>query len=151
VTSTASVDPVAYLTNRRSIYIPVVRSALYDAFQAFDFAEPSVSVGQRQSTTVAPQALFMMNSKVVADATRAFAERLLDQKTVDDRTRVDTAYLAAYGRSPNEIEVARALTFVEAYADLLIVKETPRDEARIKAWQSLCRVILSANEFIYVE
>ncbi|MCE9527066.1 MAG: DUF1549 domain-containing protein [Planctomycetales bacterium] len=58
VTSTANVDPVVYTGNRRSVYLPVVRSALYDVFQAFDFADPSVASGKRDSTTVAPQALF---------------------------------------------------------------------------------------------
>jgi hypothetical protein len=151
VTSTANVDPVAYQTNRRSIYMPVVRSALYEVFQAFDFAEPSVSSGQRQSTTVAPQALFMMNSQVVADATRAMAERLLDSGSADDAARVTTAYRTAYGRSPTETELQRSLKFVEGYTKSLVEQETAPDEAHVKAWQSLCRVILSANEFIYVE
>lgn len=151
VTSTANVDPVAYMTNRRSIYMPVVRSALYEVFQAFDFAEPSVSAGQRQSTTVAPQALFMMNSKVVADSTRAMAEQLLTSESADDAARVTASYRTAYGRSPNEVELQRAIKFVEGYTESLIAKETPPDEARVKAWQSLCRVILSANEFIYIE
>ncbi|MDA1054662.1 MAG: DUF1553 domain-containing protein [Planctomycetota bacterium] len=151
VTSTANVDPVAYQTNRRSIYLPVVRSALYEVFQAFDFAEPSVSAGQRQSTTVAPQALFMMNSKIVADATRAMAERLLANESADDAARVTAAYRTAYGRSPNEIELQRAMKFVEAYTESLIAAGSASEEVRVKAWQSLCRVILSANEFIYVE
>ena len=151
VTSTANVDPVAYQTNRRSIYMPVVRSALYEVFQAFDFAEPSVPAGKRQSTTVAPQALFMMNSKIVADATRALAEQLLENESSDNAARVAAAYRTAYGRTPAEAELQRALSFVEAYTKSLIAKETAPDEARVKAWQSLCRVILSANEFIYVE
>ena len=62
VTSTANVNPVVYDSRRRSVYLPVVRSALYDVFQAFDFADPSVQNGRRDVTTVAPQALFMMNS-----------------------------------------------------------------------------------------
>ena len=77
VTSTANVDPIVYETNRRSIYLPVVRSALYDVFQAFDFADPSVSVGKRSPTTIAPQALFMMNSKLVAEQTKLMAGRVL--------------------------------------------------------------------------
>ena len=151
VTSTANVDPVAYKTNRRSLYMPVVRSALFEVFQAFDFAEPSVSAGQRQSTTVAPQALFMMNSKIVADATRAMAEQLLRNESADNAARVTVAYQIAYGRSPSELELPRALKFVEAYEESLIARETTPGEARLKAWQSLCRVILSANEFIYIE
>ena len=83
--------------------------------------------------------------------TRAMAEQLLKNKIADNAARISTAYQIAYGRFPNEIELQRALEFVEAYTESLIMNETKPDEARVKAWQSLCRVILSANEFIYVE
>jgi len=88
---------------------------------------------------------------VVADATRTMAERLLENESADDAARVTSAYRAAYGRSPNESEVQRALEFVEAYTKSLSTEKLAADEVRVKAWQSLCRVILSANEFIYVE
>ncbi len=151
VTSTANVDPVAYKTNRRSVYMPVVRSALFDVFQAFDFAEPSVSSGQRQSTTVAPQALFMMNSQIVSEATRAMAAQQLADSSGHDEARIVALYRTAYGRPPSDRELERAAAFIAAYTESLIGNQTAPEQARMKAWQSLCRVILSANEFIYVE
>ena len=77
VTSTANVNPAIYTSRRRSIYLPVVRSALFEVFTAFDFADPSTLNGQRDQTTVAPQALFMMNSEFVLSQSRSLAERLL--------------------------------------------------------------------------
>ncbi|MCO6457541.1 MAG: DUF1553 domain-containing protein [Pirellulaceae bacterium] len=166
VTSTANVDPVVYQSNRRSLYLPVVRSALYDVFAAFDFAEPSVSSGQRQRTTVAPQALFMMNSDLVAEQTRAVAERLLRAPALDDAGRVWHLYLLAYARPPDQRETERALEFVAQYQAgwAEMAKETageasggnstsPDDHgaARLAAWQSLCRAVLAANEFVYLE
>ena len=50
-----------YQTDRRSVYLPVLRSAVFDQFQAFDFPDPAVANGDRMRTTVASQALFMMN------------------------------------------------------------------------------------------
>ena len=166
VTSTANVDPVAYQSNRRAVYLPVVRSAVYDVFQAFDFADPSMLSGQRQSTTVAPQALFMMNSQLVADQTAALADYLLAQPDVQDAERVQAIYERAFARLPSEAEVARALDFVQRYSEMAATSdvggdetkrdetkrdETKHDEARRRVWQSLCRVVLSTNEFIYLD
>ncbi|HJN08991.1 MAG TPA: DUF1553 domain-containing protein [Pirellulaceae bacterium] len=149
VTSTANVDPVAYQTNRRSLYLPVVRSALYEVFQAFDFADPSVMSGRRQSTTVAPQALFIMNSKFVTEQTRAMAEWLTADDG-DDAGRVRVTYQRTLGRPPTTSEISRATSYVQAYTMRQAADIEPL-EARIRAWQSFCRVILATNEFIFLE
>ena len=151
VTSTANIDPVNYRSNRRSVYLPVVRSSMYDLFQAFDFADPSRLIGQRQATTVAPQALFMMNSQFVADQTSRLADFLLARQDMDDVGRVHVVYERALARPPVQREVDRALTFVKHYAALSVAIEGSDDQSRLQAWQSLCRVILSTNEFIYLE
>jgi cytochrome c553 len=151
VTSTASTNNVNYENQRRSIYLPVVRSAVYDVFSAFDFADPSTMNGRRPSTTVPPQALFMMNSPLMLRQTRAMAERLLGSNALDDAGRVNLAYQLVYSRLPGDSETSRVLQFVGAYrADLAGEKIEPA-EARVRAWQALCRVILSSNEFIYLE
>lgn len=151
VTSTTNIDPVVYVSNRRSIYLPVVRSALFDVFQAFDFADPSMLNGQRQATTVAPQALFMMNSKFVAEQSRAMADRLLDDERRRDSARIQRAYRLAYSRPPSEPEVKRALGFVQQYSEALAAHEPDAEARRRRAWQSLCRALLSASEFLYLE
>jgi hypothetical protein len=150
VTSTASSNDVSYQSRRRSVYLPVVRSAVYDVLAAFDFADPSTSNGRRPSTTVAPQALFMMNSPLILAESRAMAELILAQPGSDVR-RVEQAYLRAYSRPPREREMERALRFVAAYQSDLAGRAVEGGEARVRAWQALCRVILSSNEFVYVE
>ncbi len=134
---------------RRSIYLPVIRSAGYDVLQAFDFADPSFSSGERATTTVAPQALFLMNGKIVHEQTRIWSAKLLTDKALDDAGRVRRIYTQALGRPPSEKEITRSLDFVQR-----IESELARDkktDSRAQAWQSFCRVILSANEFVYVE
>src|SRR5207244_1588684 len=86
---------------RRSVYLPVIRSMLYDVFQAFDFADPSTPNGERTATTVAPQALFMLNGKLLADQSRQLAKRLLDSGR-DDPGKVQELYERAFGRPPAE-------------------------------------------------
>jgi len=149
VAGTASVNSTNYATNRRSLYLPVVRSALYEPFQAFDFAEPTTIKGDRDSTTIASQALFMMNSEIMHEQSSRLAAQLIAGHANDPAARVGELYGTTLGRAPQQAETARALSFVERYQASLEGGDVPAREA--SAWQALCRVILSSNEFLYVE
>jgi hypothetical protein len=147
VTSTASNDPIDYNGNRRAVYLPVVRSALYDVYTAFDFGDPSVMNGDRSSTTVAPQALFMLNSKVMMNATKALAESTLKKTGLTDSQKIRQLYLTFYGRPATESEVTISLGFLGRFEKVYAKAKDPR----MSAWQSLCKSLIAANEFIYVE
>ncbi|MFP6611096.1 MAG: DUF1553 domain-containing protein [Pirellulales bacterium] len=151
VTSTANVSPDVYNTNRRSIYLPVVRSAIYEVLQAFDFPDPTVSNSRRQSSTVAPQALFMMNSKIVSDAARSMANSLLRDSDHGDTERVRRIYQLAFGRHPKDEEVKSALSHIARYETALQLQEADATARRSKAWASLCRAVIAASEFIFIE
>jgi mono/diheme cytochrome c family protein len=179
VTSTANVNPAIYDLRCRSVYVPIVRSALYEVFQAFDFADPSVLAGQRESTTVAPQALFMMNSKITAEASRLLAETLRQDSFVpsysvatnrpaasrsgagsDDtegtahafEARLDELYYRAYGRGSTAAERARGKDFLQRYTAAVVQRDSASaDQASQLAWRALSRAVMAANEFIYVE
>jgi hypothetical protein len=151
VTSTANVNPVTYKTNRRSVYLPIVRSALYDVFQAFDFADPSVLNGKRVSTTVAPQALFMMNSEIVFEQTESMAKRLIDDEALDEDKRVRQLFELAYSRSPTQNETDRAIIYIDRYTRKMQSLKKTQEESRLRAWQSFCRVVIASNEFVYIE
>ena len=147
VTSTESSDSVRYDAPRRAVYLPVIRSATYDVYTAFDFGDPTVMNGDRSSTTVAPQALFMLNSSIMLGATKAKAESLLKQSEWSDKQRVEHLYVDCYGRPPTVAEVSRALTYLTRFQTIYAKAKDPR----LSAWQSLCKAIIAANEFIYVE
>src|SRR5262249_60980043 len=70
VSNTEKRGAIEYDRNIRAVYLPVIRSSMYEVFQAFDLPDPSMSNGDRDSTVVAPQALFMMNGSVVLSQTR---------------------------------------------------------------------------------
>lgn len=148
VTSTASERINFYDNRRRSLYLPITRSSVYDVFQAFDFADPSAPNGQRSTTTVAPQALALMNSKLIEDRSRQWAESLLADASLDDSARVRTIYERAYSRPPSERELDRALAFVVQVAQNPMLEASA---AKVQAWQSLCRVVLASSEFVYVD
>jgi hypothetical protein len=137
-----------YVTNRRSIYLPVVRNAVYDMFQVFDFVDPSVLNGHRAMTTVAPQALFLMNSPFAAGQAKHLAELLLALPGTDDPHRVDAAYRRALGRPATPAETARALRYIQAVVNDSTGKES--EKARLTAWQTFCQALFASNEFVYV-
>jgi len=151
VTSTANVNPVVYQNNRRSIYLPVVRSALFEMFQVFDFADPSVLNGKRQSTTIAPQALFMMNSKMVVEECQGLANQLLAATAWTDRQRVQQLFQLVYARPPGETELYDSLDYLARYQGVLADQQVAEKERQQRAWQSLCHALMVASEFIYVE
>jgi len=141
----------AYKSRRRSVYLPVIRSSLYDVFQAFDFADPSMLSGNRASTTVAPQALFMMNSELVHEQSLAMAKRLLAHDDLDDSGRVRRAYMTAYARPATSEDCERALRGIMRLEQLDTVKNLNPEMRRQSAWQSWCRVIIASSPFVYVE
>ena len=151
VTSTRNRDSTDYDVNRRAVYLPVIRSSLYGVFQAFDFGDPSVSNGNRQSTVVSPQALFMMNGSIVQEQTRNMAVGLLRQVKLDDSGRIRQAYETTLGRLPTASETGRALRFIARVATKLNSHEPDESEHHLRAWQSLCRTLVASNEFLYLE
>ena len=136
-----SKDATTYDSPRRALYLPVVRNNVYDLFEQFDFPDPAVPNGNRNATVVAPQALLMLNSELVAKAAGAFAERV-QAAASDDTRRLELAYQHAYGRPPTPKELARAKQFLAAFK--------PDSAASPSAWVVLCQSLLAANEFIYL-
>jgi len=151
VTNDQSANAARYHSARRSIYLPVIRNALYDMFQAFDVGDPSMVNAKRGSTTVAPHALFVMNSPFVLEQAAGFAERILAAPRLSDAERVRRAYLMALSRAPSAAETSRALSYVEAVAKVVAGHEKDQAKIRAKAWQSICQTLLASNEFAYVD
>jgi cytochrome c553 len=133
---------------RRSLYLPIVRNALHDFFAIFDYPDPGMLTGQRAQTTVAPQALFLMNSPFVAAQARHFSERV-QPLAPDDAGRLAHAYRLAFGRAPTANETRAALAFLERDAAELSTS-LPASETRTAAWSRLCHTLLAANEFLYL-
>ena len=149
MTSTANINVDVYEAPRRTIYLPIVRSALNDYLTAFDFGDPSSMSGQRDRTTVAPQSLFLMNSKLVAKQSENLAMSLLDLPS-DDASRVTEAFERFYSRPPAGSEVESSLNFIHAYEDSLRSNGTAADQLRLRSWQAFCRALMATNEFLYV-
>ncbi|MBL8239106.1 MAG: DUF1549 domain-containing protein [Bryobacterales bacterium] len=143
VANTSKGGDVDYDRPIRAVYVPVVRSSMYQLFSAFDLPDPAVSNGDRDATVVAPQALFMMNGSVMLRHSRIMAKGLLARSDLDDAGRVREAYERALTRPATAGEVDLALSYVARM-------QTAWKGDRESAWQSFCKSLLASNEFIYI-
>jgi len=144
-----SIDTTDYRSNRRSLYLPVIRNNVFDLFQLLDFPDPAVPTGDRSTTTVAPQALMMMNSDFVIQAADDLARRVSD--ATDDESKIRRLYLLTLGRDASPTELADDMNLLQA--SLASPPEggiSPAD-AKLHALSIVCQVILASSEFIYVQ
>ena len=141
----------AYESSRRAVYLPVSRNQLYEMFRLFDYADASSVVARRDESTVAPQALFMLNNEFVIQQARRFAELLLVHgEEQGDEELLRLAHVKAFGRLPNDLEIAEglaALHFLSGSPDGV----AEADQLRLAAWQEYCHVLFCQNEFAYIE
>ena len=128
---------------RRSIYFTIKRSKLNLMMVLFDGPDALQSQGERTSTTVAPQALLIMNNPQVRAWARAFGRSIKPQQDESFTSAVLTGYHAALGRNPSEEELTDSLNFLRrqigAYA---------KSEALELALGDFCQALLSLNEFV---
>jgi hypothetical protein len=119
-----SKDLTKYDSFVRSVYLPVVRNNLYDFFQLFDYNDASVSNGDRQTTTVAPQALYMLNSPLVDEASCQIVEQLLaENKSL--KPRVQHLYVKLLGRNATRQEMSRARQYYNLFLKTAVTTNTP--------------------------
>jgi hypothetical protein len=121
-------------TWRRSLYVFMKRSIRYPMFEAFDQPDATASCDRRNRSTVAPQALLLMNNAFVVLQAEKFAERLRNEAAADPAAQVDLAYRVALSRPPDEFERSRALTFLQNKTGTLA---------------EFCQLIFNLNEFAY--
>ncbi|MGV3720520.1 MAG: PSD1 and planctomycete cytochrome C domain-containing protein [Actinomycetota bacterium] len=143
-----STDRTKYDSKRRAIYLPVVRNNVYDVFQLFDFVDPAVLESNRNSTTVAPQALFWMNSPLVSESAATLAGKLLARSDLDDAGRISQLHVTLYGRpaTPQELLRGRSALIRLASGSL----DLDPAKRRTQAWAWYAHALISANEFIYL-
>ncbi|QDU80173.1 Planctomycete cytochrome C [Polystyrenella longa] len=146
-----SKENVDYDFGRRSIYLPVIRNHLHPVFSLFDYADASVLNGDRQTSTVATQALFLMNSPFLEEQTTAYANWLIAQES-EVPARTNLLYVKSYGRLATTEEQERVQNFLAEFPDVWKSDHPDAEESAVTAatWQALCHAVLAANEFTYL-
>jgi hypothetical protein len=120
---------------RRSLYVFVRRNLRYPFFEAFDRPDTNASCPRRSTTTIAPQALTLLNSRIALEAAEGLASRCVTEAGPDVDAQIRVAFHLAYGRSPDTAENDLARRFLE----------------RDPSLAHFCLALINANEFVYID
>jgi hypothetical protein len=124
-----------FTDTRRSVYTPAFRNRRLELFEVFDFADINASMGQRHTSTVAPQALYLLNHSFVLAQARAAAERTL---ALPEGDRLASAFRRTLGRAPSAAEREKCLAFLGPAPSL-------------ETWAQLHQALFACVDFRYVE
>jgi hypothetical protein len=138
-----SVTSDAAERNRRSIYVYVKRNLRYPLFTAFDAPDRNEACSRRYVTTTAPQALMLLNEKLILDEAKTFAKRVLKEAGDKPEAVIERAFRLALGRLPSDEEQSALRAFLE--------KQAPVSGSFEGAVTDLCHALMNVNEFVYVD
>jgi cytochrome c553 len=131
-------DPIV-TDPHRTVYLSIVRDGLPELLTLFDFPDPSLIIGERATTTVPAQALFLLNNAFVIRQAEAMADQLL-AGSADTAGKLKRAYQLCYSRPPSAQELASAQRFLEDYGK----RQGPR-----ATWSALCQALFASAEFCH--
>ncbi len=132
---------------RRSVYQPVFRNSLPELFEAFDFADTSVSIGERSRSTVAPQALVMLNHPWVVERAQAAAQRIVTQFSTAPMA-ISQVYLQCVGRQPSQAEAAACLSFL---APAAVIDPQGSPAVNPEKLASVIQSLMASLDFRYLD
>ena len=133
-----SIDHTKYDSIRRTVYLPIIRNHLYSLLEQFDFPDPTMPVGSRNTSMVSVQMLLLMNADWIIDSASLLARRSQEFSSEPSR-RIDWLFETVLGRAPKEHEQRR---FLDAISAGQASGEDP--------WVTLAHNLLICSEFIYV-
>jgi mono/diheme cytochrome c family protein len=144
---------------RRSIYVQVRRKTPLTVLETFDAPIMVPNCESRNSTTVAPQSLLLMNDTFVLETSKALALRLRKELPGEARGQIVRAWRLLFGQDPHESDVQRSLSYLSEQTEAVRVyhqglerpKDTPPPDPPLEALSSLCQILLSSNRFLYIE
>jgi len=131
-------------SNFRSVYIPVFRNRLHDLLAIFDFPDPNLSVGRRNTSTLSTQALFLMNNPFVIEQSENIAKRLINEVPDNQPDRIAALLRITLGRLPDETEKANAERFLNE-------SQQNNGESELESWTAFCQTIIACIDFRYIK
>jgi hypothetical protein len=132
----------------RSVYLPIARNSLPRALDVFDFAEPSLIVGERERSNTPEQSLYMLNSPFVLEQSDALARQLMKIGS-DNTQRIGVAFEKVYGRKAIRQEIQSANEFFRAANS--ISSTTARDQKTFRTLSQFCQALFGSAEFRFID
>jgi cytochrome c553 len=136
-------------SKRRSIYFTVKRSKILPMMQVFDAPDALVSLGERPTTTVAPQALMLMNNPNVRGYAKSFARRIAADGKTALEDAVKAGYMIALARGPTAEELADSVSFLKTQGESYM--EASKLASNELAFADFCQALMCLNDFVYVD
>ena len=135
---------------RRSVYLFAKRNLPYPMMAAFDFPDMHEACGCRTKTTIAPQALMLLNNRLILQAAQRVQIRAkVESESADPAAQIQRAWQIIFGRPATDHEIRSALKFVNEQQDAIKTSQT--SSAEDDAMADLCHALLNTNEFLFVE
>ena len=134
---------------RRSLYFTVKRSKLIPFMTQFDAPDALQGLSERSSTTVAPQALLLLNNPIVREWAEAFAQRIVPKEGRTLESSVREAYRLAFAREPSAEESADDLAFLKR--QLESYRRDGKNDGFAQALTDFCQSIFCSNEFLTID
>jgi len=134
---------------RRSVYVAERRTEVPTLLESFDLPPMSPNCLERNTSTVAIQALHLMNNSMVEKLTELFAERVRKEASDEPAKQIERAYWIALGRAPDEDERTASLQALRRFSQ----NEKPQtgDAANQKAMASFCHALVNSAAFLYID
>ncbi|HEV3262927.1 MAG TPA: DUF1553 domain-containing protein [Gemmataceae bacterium] len=139
-----------YPSKHRSVYLMTQRFQRHPYLALFDGPDTNTTTARRRMSTVPLQALFLMNNPFVREQAEGFARRLIGSSS-EVRERVRLAHQLAWSRPALSFELEKGVRYVEDYKKKLGEAGAPGERMELEAWTSFARIMLSANEFVYLD
>jgi mono/diheme cytochrome c family protein len=137
---------------RRLIYVQQRRKQLSTHLESFDYPQMNPNCIERHESTVAPQALHLLNNGMVYHLAEDFAGRLRREAGSAPARQVERAYLIALGRPPSAAEQQVGLRALAHLADeWAAAGTTDRDAAARQALTAYCHALVNSAAFLYVD
>ncbi len=129
----------------RSVYLPILRDELPRSLEVFDFAEPSMVIGTRETSSTPNQALYMMNNEFVLKQSESFAKRVIEHsKSASER--IDQAFLFAFGRPATASQHVAVEKFMQDYQ-----RDSRYRDIELLTLSGLCQSLIASAEFRYID
>jgi hypothetical protein len=133
----------------RSIYLPIVRDQLPEALTVFDFPDASLVNGERDSTNVPGQALYLMNHPSILGAADVFAARVAAFSGTPSE-KMAFAYQLAFSRNPTERELVAIQNFWNRFPEQVSKTKEEREKSKMTALSAFCQSLIASAEFRYL-
>jgi hypothetical protein len=142
--------PLHQPSSHRSVYLLMLRNSMPPDLTAFNLPDAIAVTGKRDPSTLATQALYLLNNPFIVEQSRRFAERL-KAAAVEQSERIRLAYRHAFSRAPSADELQQAEDFIRETDLALASSQSDGAKDQSDTWAAFCQTLLVSNELRYVD